>query len=201
MVAMPNRHRHLTVVAVPIAAFALAAGGCGGSSSSKPRTGGSSSAEAGSAATGDIPDNQSFLTFRDTRAGFSMRYPEGWAQNGSGRDVTFQDKNNVVRIKIASEGQPTPARVTSEVRKLAAASPTLKAGAPKQVTIQGKRMIKVTYTTQSAPNPVTGKPVKVMVDRYEVPRGGKVAVVELSTPQGVDNVDAYRMMIGSFTWL
>jgi hypothetical protein len=199
MVAMHNRH--LTLVAVPIAAFALAAGGCGGSSSSKPSTGGSSSAEAGSAATGDIPDNQSFLTFRDTRAGFSMRYPEGWAQNGSGRDVTFQDKNNVVRIKIASEGQPTPARVTSEVRKLAAASPTLKAGAPKQVTIQGKRMIKVTYTTQSAPNPVTGKPVKVMVDRYEVPRGGKVAVVELSTPQGVDNVDAYRMMIGSFTWL
>jgi hypothetical protein len=197
-------NRRLALIAVPIAAAALVAG-CGGSSSSKSSGGGSSSgapsAEARSAATGDIPDNQNFLTFRDTGAGFAMRYPEGWSHKASGREVTFQDKNNVVRVKIASGGQPTPASVTSEVRKLTAASPTLKAGAPQQVTIQGKRMIKVTYTTQSAPNPVTGKPVKVMVDRYEVPRGGKVAVVELSTPQGVDNVDAYRMMIGSFTWL
>jgi hypothetical protein len=32
-------------------------------------------------------------------------------------------------------------------------------------------------------------------------KGGKVATVDLATPAGVDNVDAYRMMIESFRWL
>jgi hypothetical protein len=60
--------------------------------------------------------------------------------------------------------------------------------------------VKAVYTTQSAPNPVTGKRVTLIVDRYELARNGRVAVVDLGTPKGVDNVDAYRMMIQSFTW-
>src|SRR5213592_3910610 len=53
-------------------------------------------AEADSAAAGDIPDNQVFLVFRNGRAGYSMKYPEGWAQRGSGNGVVFRDKNNIV---------------------------------------------------------------------------------------------------------
>jgi hypothetical protein len=56
------------------------------------------------------------------------------------------------------------------------------------------------YTTQSAPNPVTGKRVSLTVDRYYLSAGGKTAVVDLGTPVGVDNVDAYRLMIESFRW-
>ena len=48
---------------------------------------------------------------------------------------------------------------------------------------------------------MTGKGVTLIVDRYEVSKGGKVATVDLGTPVGVDNVDAYRMMIQSFHWL
>jgi hypothetical protein len=59
----------------------------------------------------------------------------------------------------------------------------------------------VTYTTQSAPNPVTGKQVTLMVDRYVLAHGRRVAVVDLGTPVGVDNVDAYRRMVESFKWL
>jgi hypothetical protein len=40
-----------------------------------------------------------------------------------------------------------------------------------------------------------------MVDRYELAKKGRVAVIDLGTPTGVDNVDAYRMMSESFTWL
>jgi hypothetical protein len=56
------------------------------------------------------------------------------------------------------------------------------------------------YTTESAPNSVTGKRVKLIVDRYELAHAGRVATVDLGTPVGVDNVDAYRMMIESFRW-
>jgi hypothetical protein len=43
--------------------------------------------------------------------------------------------------------------------------------------------------------------VKLIVDRYAFAGGGHVAVVDLGTPVGVDNVDAYRKMIESFKWL
>jgi hypothetical protein len=200
---------------MPIKTLTLIAGaaavlvtGCGGSSSSgSGSAGGASSspsalsAEAKSAATGDIPDNQSFLTFRDPRDGFSMRYPEGWAQKKAAGTVTFQDKNNLVRVAISAGPAPTPASVKAELAKLKAKSPTLAAGAPQALTVKGKRVVKVVYTTRSAPNPVTGKRVTLMVDRYETAKGGKLAVVDLGTPKGVDNVDAYRLMIESFTWL
>jgi hypothetical protein len=190
-----------TLMAIPILVAVLAAG-CG--SSSKPSSGGGSagalSADARSAATGDIPDNQNFLTFRDPRAGFSLRYPEGWAQKSSASGVSFQDKNNLVRVSVLKGAAPTVASVRAELAKLEASNPTLRARAPQRVTIKGKPMVKVVYTTRSSPNAVTGKRVTLMVDRYELAKGGRVAIVELGTPVGVDNVDAYRMMIGSFAW-
>src|SRR5205807_1241179 len=53
-------------------------------------------AEAQAAASGDIPDNQVFLTYHDARAGYSMEYPEGWALSGSGGVETIRDKNNLI---------------------------------------------------------------------------------------------------------
>jgi hypothetical protein len=47
---------------------------------------------------------------------------------------------------------------------------------------------------------VTGKRVTLLVDRYQLASAGKTATVDLGTPKGVDNVDAYRMMIESFRW-
>jgi hypothetical protein len=68
------------------------------------------------------------------------------------------------------------------------------------VTLPSGRAVKVVYSTKSAPNPVTGKRVTLVVDRYYLARSGKEATVDLGTPQGVDNVDAYRLMIDSFRW-
>jgi pyrimidine operon attenuation protein/uracil phosphoribosyltransferase len=59
---------------------------------------------------------------------------------------------------------------------------------------------RVVYSTESAPNAVTGKRVTLVVDRYYLGRGNRRAIVDLGTPQGVDNVDAYRLMIESFRW-
>jgi hypothetical protein len=68
------------------------------------------------------------------------------------------------------------------------------------ITISGSPAFKVVYSTESAPNPVTGKRVKLVVNRYYLWKGGRLAVVDLGTPLGVDNVDAYRLMIESFRW-
>ena len=137
--------------------------------------------EAQAAATGDIPDNQVFLTFRNTAGGYSMKYPEGWAQQGSGAQVTIRDKNNIVRIVVSSGAKPS----------VPGAQP---------MTVSGAPALKSVYRTRSAQNTVTGKRVTLVVDRYYLWHNGKRAVVDLGTPVGVDNVDAYRLMIESFRW-
>lgn len=154
-------------------------------------------AEANSAATGDIPDNQVFISFRDRAAGYSLKYPEGWAQQGSGARVTFRDKNNIVRVVTAPGSSTTAASISADLRRLPGAH--VQTG-PVALTIGAAHAYKVVYRTQSAPNAVTGKRVTLVVDRYYLAHAGKEAIVDLGTPVGVDNVDAYRLMIESFRW-
>jgi hypothetical protein len=178
--------------------------GCGSSKKSTSTSAGASagalSAEAASAATGDIPDNQVFLTFQNTGSGYSIKYPEGWTRQGSAGDVRFKDKNNVVHIVVGTGAAPTPASVSADLKTLRANTPTLRFQAPQTMQIGSARAVKASYTTQSAPNSVTGKRVTLIVDRYVLAKGGKRAVVDLGTAKGVDNVDAYRLMIQSFRW-
>lgn len=205
---------------VPVALSIVVAAGCGGSgrqaappttssplTTSVPPGGGTSpsagggtgalQAEANAAAAGDIPDNQVFLVFHDATAGYSMKYPEGWAQQGAGDRVVFRDKNNIVRIVVGQGTAPTKAGVQAEAGSLTGAHVQ---SAPQPVTLAGAPGFKVVYSTVSAPNAVTGKRVKLVVDRYYLWRAGRRAVVDLGTPEGVDNVDAYRLMIESFRW-
>jgi hypothetical protein len=211
----PGRVLGLVLAALTL----LTAVGCGSSSSSSQSapsssapssssTSGSSaaspgalSADAKSAATGDIPDNQIFLVFTDHRAGFSMKYPEGWTQSGADRSVTFSDKNNLVHVVIGGGVAPTTASVTAQLQSLKRSDSTLSFTQPRTLQLPSGPAVKSTYTTLSRPNPVTGKRVLLMVDRYAFGRGPRVAVVDLGTAKGVDNVDAYRMMIRSFRWL
>jgi hypothetical protein len=205
---------------VPVALSIVVAAGCGGAgrqaappttssplTTSVPPAGGTSpsagggtgalQAEGNAAAAGDIPDNQVFLVFRNATAGYSMKYPEGWAQQGSGDRVVFRDKNNIVRIVVGQGMAPTKAGVQAEVSGLTAAHIQ---SAPQAVTVAGASAFKVVCSTESGPNAVTGKRVKLAVDRYYLWQAGRRAVVDLGTPEGVDNVDAYRLMIESFRW-
>jgi hypothetical protein len=154
-------------------------------------------AEANSAAAGDIPDNQVFLTYRNRAAGYSMKYPEGWAQQGSASNVTFRDKNNVIRAVVTPGVAWAKATVTADAHSLTNAR--VQSG-PQTVTLAGKPSFKVVYRTVSPPNAVTGKRVTLTVDRYYLWKLGRRAVLDLGSPVGVDNVDAYRMISESFRW-
>jgi hypothetical protein len=158
------------------------------------------SSETGSTAQGDIPDNQQFLTYKNRSGGYSISYPQGWARSGNGNQVTFQDKSNTVTIKVAPGPRPTSASVSAELKQEAAADPCLSAGKPQSTSAGPNQVVKVTSTTEGQKSPVTGQRPKITVDRYVYFKGGKVATVDLATPVGVDNVDAYRMISESFRW-
>jgi hypothetical protein len=189
--------------------LAVVAAGCGASKhaaetttapamTTQPRTSTSPApaplqGEAAQAAAGDIPDNQVFVTY--TGNAFTMKVPEGWARTGVARSVTFRDKNNIVRVVVERGAPPTVASVRRELGSLGAAHVQTP---PAKLSIAGTPAVKAVYSTVSAPNAVTGKRVTLVVDRYELGRSGRRAVVDLGTPEGVDNVDAYRLMIDSF---
>jgi hypothetical protein len=199
-------------VLIAVVPAALAVAGCGGGKSAAPSTStpattppattaaasnspGALQGEAATAATGDIPDNQIFLVYHSP-SGWSIKYPEGWAQSGGPNATVFRDKNNIVRVVTRPGAIPTPATVRSD--------PSLKGAritsGPSAVSLGAQRAIKVIYSTQSPPSPVTGKRLTLTVDRYYVVHAGKVATIDLGTPVGVDNVDAYRLMSESLRW-
>lgn len=214
------RPHFLRALALPGAVALLALGGCGSStkgsssssgspaatSASPATTGGSSgagalSADAASAKTGDVPDTQNFLTFSDPTLRISIVYPEGWVVKKAADGVSFTDKNNQVRVALSKGAPPTGATVAAKLAALKSSAPTLAiTAAPQTVRLPSGSAIRATYTTESAPNPVTGKTLKLTVDRYALAHAGRVAVVDLGTPVGVDNIDAYKKLIGSFKW-
>ncbi len=143
---------------------------------------------------GDIPDNQVFLTFRNTAAGYTIKYPEGWARRGKAAVVTFADKDNSIQIAVSQGGLPSAAQARAQLHGAKITSP------PTRLTLPGGQALKLTYQKQSSADPVTGKRVTLMVDRYYVAGSGHLAVLDLGTPVGVDNVDAYRLISRSFRW-
>jgi hypothetical protein len=100
--------------------LALVIAGCG-SSGSKSSSGSSNAkqAEKQAAATGDIPDNQVFLTYKGT--GYSIKYPEGWTRSGSPTDLTFRDKGNYVHLVVKPGNVAANGKTTT--RKLGPADP------------------------------------------------------------------------------
>src|SRR5436305_1065859 len=96
-------------------------------------------AEANSASAGDIPDNQVFLVFRNRAAGYSLKYPEGWAQRGTGMQVTFRDKNNIVRVVVSIGPPPSSGTARSDLDGL----PGVRIeGAPERIRLAGTTAIK-----------------------------------------------------------
>jgi glycerate kinase len=92
--------------------------------------------------------------------------------------------------------------MAADLAALARSTPSLRVtAAPKSVTIGSRQAIKATYETVSDANPVTGKTVTLVVDRYAIAHAGKLATIDMATPRGVDNVDAYRLMVGSLKWM
>jgi hypothetical protein len=152
----------------------------------------------GGTTAGDIPDNAVFLTFHGTSPAFSIQYVEGW-------QVTPQPGGVVIRDKDSSETVALVAHQADVAGYVASTDlPALRAqagfGLIKQDTVRAgaASYIHLAFHVTSPPDAVTGKQVPLLVDRYYVPGSSDLAIVSLATPDGVDNVDAFRQMIASF---
>jgi hypothetical protein len=153
-----------------------------------------------SGAHGDVPDNAVLLTYRDTAHGFAITYVEGWQVTTVADGVGIRDKDSAETVAVVASVPDVGAYVSGTdlpVLRPQAGFSLVRQGT---VIVKGVSLAHLAYHLLGAPDPVTGKQVASTVDRYYVPGPKAMAIVSLSTPDGVDNVDAFRQMIESFKW-
>lgn len=150
---------------------------------------------------GDIPDSQAFVTYASP-AGFSLQVPEGWARTERGDGVRFADKYNALDATAATApAAPSVASVTAnDAAALVKTGRAVKVDAITPVKLASGPAIRVTYSSNSEPNAVTGKQLRLENHRYLSYRSGRLATIDLSAPLGADNADQWKHIVDSFQW-
>ena len=150
---------------------------------------------------GDIPDSQVFIDYASPQ-GFTMKVPEGWARTDRADGASFVDKlDGVVLMVGKADATPTvDSTKTVYVPALEKSERAVKVSAVKSVKLPAGAAIRIVYTSNSEPNQVTNKQVRLENERYLYFKDGKLVTLELYAPKGADNVDQWQLMSKSFQW-
>ncbi len=151
---------------------------------------------------GDIPDTQAFVKYTSAVGSYDFEAPEGWARTESGADVAFVDKLDGVTLTITGTASPATAASArnNQVAALQKSRRAVEVTAVKDVTLPGGTAVLIEYTSNSEPNSVTGKQVRLENKAYLFYRAGKQATLTMWAPLGADNVDQWQRMAQSFRW-
>jgi hypothetical protein len=213
LMALESGHRlvpkavvFLLAISAVVAGGALFIGCSSGSSDSTQSPGGGSqtpgAVEPEKNPPGDIPDDQAFVAYHSDAGGYTVDVPEGWARTESGSNVSFVDKLDSIAVEItASAEAPTVDSVeANEVPQLTGEVEAFEKVEVKALDLPAGKAVRIRYRANSAPDSVTGKKVRLEIDRFELFKDGKLAVISLSAPVGSDNVDVWEQISSSFKW-
>ncbi|KNZ69675.1 hypothetical protein Tfer_1696 [Thermincola ferriacetica] len=151
---------------------------------------------------GDIPDSQVFVRFSSAQGGYSLEVPEGWARMEQAGNVVFTDKLDGVKVTTEESSKPLSI-ATIEAKQVTAIKNTERAvqvSSIQSINLPSGPAVLVKYTSNSEPNSVTGKQVRLDNSSYFYYKNGKLARLELWAPVGADNVDQWKRMSESFRW-
>jgi hypothetical protein len=151
---------------------------------------------------GDISDTQAFVSYSSAAGGYSLDSPEGWARSVHGSNVSFIDKfdGTSVTIALAPARSHAPDATHSAIDALQRSA---RAGRDFQISpskLPGGAAVVVTFTSNSNPDQVTGKRVRLENRAIVFERGPKTATILLWAPLGADNVDQWNRIGSSFRW-
>lgn len=150
-------------------------------------------------AAGDVPDNAVFLTYRGAAWQFKIQYVEGWQVTTQADGVVIRDKDSSETVQIVAKPANLAGWIDGTDLPGLKSLPGFSLTKADRVKLGSATINHVAYHALSAPDSVTGKRVPSAIDRFYVV-GPALAVITLATPDGVDNVDAFRQILGSFKW-
>jgi hypothetical protein len=151
---------------------------------------------------GDIPDTQVFVEYRSAGGGYQLEVPEGWGRSEQGTNVSFIDKLDGVKVTITQAASaPTADSVrTNEVPALLKSGRAVQVGKVQDVKLPAGTAVLVEYSSNSDPDPVTGKQIRLENQMYLFFQNGHLATLTLWAPLGADNVDQWQKISQSFRW-
>jgi hypothetical protein len=214
----PIKPRQLGI-ALAAAGLSTALAACGGSGppASSPGTASSSApaavaqGAAGSQApvpaeshpAGDIPDSTVYVTYRPAAGHLLLKVPEGWARQPGSSSSTFTSNLNSISVGWKPmTAAPTVSSVrATTVPVLQASTLAFRLQAVRAVSLAGSPAVEIIYQVNSPPNQVTGRQYRLVIERFELYRNGRGAVLSLSSAVGSDNVDPWRIVSESFRWM
>jgi hypothetical protein len=151
---------------------------------------------------GDIPDSQAFVRYASTAGNYSFEVPEGWARTETGPNVSFVSKLDGVKVDVApAAAAPTVASARAgHAAQLQAQGHAVTITNVSSVTLPSGNAVMIKYASNSEPNAVTHKQVRLENEAYLIYGKGTLATLTFWAPQGADNVDQWNRMSKSFQW-
>lgn len=152
--------------------------------------------------TGDIPDTQAFIRYESSQGGYALEAPEGWARTTNGAEVTFINKLDGISTTVTGSSI-TPSAKTVGTNQAEALKKTGRAVTIKSIqdlTLANGHAVLVTYESNSEPDPVTNKQVRLENETYIFHKDGKLVELRLWAPVGADNADQWKRISNSFRW-
>lgn len=151
---------------------------------------------------GDIPDSQTFVRYSPPDGAYSVELPEGWARSSSGSVTSWTQQYDGVSMSLSrAAGEPALADMSpGRLKSLDAVGGMPHIAKVEQVLIHGRKALVAYYYSESAPDPVTNKSLKLENEAYFFFNSGKLAALRLWAPAGADNVDQWRRISRSFEW-
>ncbi|MFL0198503.1 hypothetical protein ACJDU8_23520 [Clostridium sp. WILCCON 0269] len=151
---------------------------------------------------GDIPDSQVFVKYTSTAGGYELQVPEGWASTENGTDVSFTNKYDGVKVNLVNVTGPITldSIKKNQVTDLEKTGRAVTVKSVKEAKLSGMQVFVVSYESNSDPNPVTNKQIRLENQNFYFYKDGKMAVVTVWAPLGADNVDQWNFMSNNFKW-
>jgi hypothetical protein len=155
------------------------------------------------ASTSDIPDSQVFVTYISAPGKYQFVVPEGWAQTTNATDVSFISNLNALQVTLTKAStQPTANSVRiDQAITLEHTGRAVRDMQIRDVQLPSGPVVLILYSSNSDPNSVTGKQVRLENNRYLFYKNGMLATLTLSAPVGADNVDQWARISQSFRWM
>ncbi|HEY6409074.1 MAG TPA: hypothetical protein VIY29_16555 [Ktedonobacteraceae bacterium] len=155
------------------------------------------------ASSSDIPDTQTFVTFISATGHYLLNTPEGWARTTNNTDISYVFSLDIMQVKIMKSASVVTA---DSVRANQAVTLQQTGRAIRDVKVSAVQLpsgpaVLISYTSNSDPNAVTGKQVRLENNSYLYYKNGMLATLTLSAPVGADNVDQWARISRSFKWV
>jgi hypothetical protein len=152
---------------------------------------------------GDIPDTTVYVPYQSSAGHFQLRVPEGWSRSTSASSSTFSSNlNSITAVWMPMAAAPSVSNARSvTIPALRAHTLAFQLQSVRSVPLAGGTAIEIVFQVNSSPNSVTGRQYRLVIERFELQRAGRGAVLSLSSAVGSDNVDPWRIVSESFRWV